>query len=114
MIFRFDAELFFANANVFRDRVRQLLAASEPPATALLIDAEGITDLDTSAADILAELWSELASTGVELLMARVHGPVRDMLYRSGLEESIGPDRIYATVRAGVEGYLKRRGDDGL
>ena len=114
VIFRFDAELFFANANVFRDRVRQLLAASEPPATALLIDAEGITDLDTSAADILAELWSELASTGVELLMARVHGPVRDMLHRSGLEESIGPDRIYATVRAGVEDYLKRRGGDGV
>ena len=112
VIFRFDAELFFANANVFRDRVRQLLAASEPPATALLIDAEGITDLDTSAADTLAELWSELASTGVELLMARVHGPVRDMLHRSGLEESIGPDRIYATVRAGVEDYLKRRGGD--
>ena len=113
VIFRFDAELFFANANVFRDTVRQLVAASEPPATALLIDAEGITDLDTSAADTLEELRSELASTGVELVMARVHGRVRDMMRRSGLEESIGQDQIYATVRAGVEGYLERRaGDD--
>ncbi len=114
VIFRFDAELFFANANVFKDRARQLVAASEPPATALLVDAEAIYDLDTSAADTLADLRSELVSTGVELLMARVHGPVRDMLHRSGLEESIGPDRIYATVRAGVEDYLKRHGGDVL
>ncbi|MCH7892542.1 MAG: sodium-independent anion transporter, partial [Gemmatimonadetes bacterium] len=71
---------------------------------------ENVFDLDTTAADTLDELRSELASTGVELLMARVHGPVQDMLLRSGLEESIGPDRIYATVRAGVEDFLKRHG----
>ena len=112
VIFRFDSELFFANANFFKDRVRQLVATSEPPARALLIDAEAIYDLDTTAADTLEELRSELASTGVELLMARVHGPVRDMLRRSGLEESIGPARIHATVRAGVEDYLKRHAGD--
>ena len=111
VIFRFDAELFFANANVFRDSARRLVAASEPSATALLIDAEAIYDLDTSAADTLEELRAELASSGVELLMARVHGPVRDMLRRSGLEESIGEERIYPTVRAGVEDYLRRARD---
>ena len=111
VIFRFDSELFFANANVLRDGARRLVAASEPPARALLIDAEAVFDLDTSAADTLEELRAELASTGVELLMARVHGPVRDMLRRSGLEESIGEERIYATVRAGVEDYLRRARD---
>ncbi len=60
----------------------------------------------------MEELRSELASVEVEVLMARVHGRVRDMMRRYGLEESIGPDRIYSTVRAGVEAYLERRADD--
>ena len=111
LVFRFDAELFFANANYFKDRVRELIRSAEPPVTGLLIDAEAILDLDTSATDMLGELRTELADSDVELLLARVHGPVRDMLRKSGLEDAIGTDRLYPTVRAGVDDFLARHPD---
>ena len=113
VIFRFEAELFFANVSYFRDRIRELVAVADPPAQAVLVDAEAIQYIDTTAVAALEELWEELADSGVELLMARVHGRVRDMLRRSGLEESIGASRIYPSVRAGVADYLERHGGAG-
>ena len=59
---------------------------------------------------MLVELVSELTESNVELLLARVKGPVRDILRRSGLEDAFGGDRIYPTVRAGVAAYLARHG----
>jgi SulP family sulfate permease len=113
VIFRFEAELFFANVSYFRDRIRELVAVADPPAQAVLVDAEAIQYIDTTAVAALEELREELAGSGVELLMARVHGRVRDMLRRSGLEESIGASRIYPSVRAGVADYLERHGGAG-
>ena len=113
VIFRFEAELFFANASYFRDRIRELVAVADPPAQAVLVDAEAIQYIDTTAVTALEELQEELADSGVELLMARVHGRVRDMLRRSGLEERIGASRIYPSVRAGVNDYLERHGGAG-
>ena len=108
IIFRFEAELFFANASYFRDRIRELVAVADPPTQAVLVDAEAIQYIDTTAVTALEELQEELADSGVELLMARVHGRVRDMLRRSGLEERFGASRIYPSVRAGVNDYLRR------
>jgi SulP family sulfate permease len=113
VIFRFEAELFFANAGYFRDRIRELMAVTDPPAQAVLVDAEAIQYIDTTAVAVLQELQEELADSGVELLMARVHGGVRDMLRRSGLEESLGASRIYPSVRAGVADYLDHHGSAG-
>ena len=52
-------------------------------------------------------------STGLKVMMVRVHGQVRDMMRRSGLEESIGQAQIYLTVRAGLEDFMKRRRPEG-
>ena len=110
IIFRFDTELFFANANHFRDQIREVVREAQPPARAILVDAGAISHIDTTGTDMLAELVSELTESNVELLLARVKGPVRDILRRSGLEDAFGGDRIYPTVRAGVAAYLARRG----
>ena len=108
VIFRFDAELFFANSQKFRDRVRELMKTADPPAKAVLADFEAVYDLDLTAADMLKELASELAGEEIELFFARVKTPVRDMMRGSGVEDAVGPDHFYESVHAGVDDYLRR------
>ena len=109
IIFRLDGELFFANAIYFRERVEEQLAAADPPARAILIDAEAIHDLDLTAAEMLKELASELAANEIDLLFASVHQTVREMMERSGVEDAIGADHIYPAVQDGVDDFLARR-----
>ena len=108
VILRIDAELFFANAQHFRDRVRQLVEEAEPPARAVLVDAEAIYRLDLTAADMLKELAGELEEESVELLFARVKHPVREMMRRSGVEEAVGSSVFFLRVSDGVEEYQRR------
>ena len=77
VIFRFDAPLFFANARTFRDQIRRL-AAAEPRPRWIVIAAEPITDVDTTAADMLADLDEELNAAGTSLVFAELKDPVRD------------------------------------
>jgi MFS superfamily sulfate permease-like transporter len=113
IMFRLDAELFFANATYFRDRVREQLATADPPARAILVDSEAIHNLDITAAEMLKELASELADDGIELLFARVHQTVREMMQRSGVEDAVGPDHIYPTIQDGVDDFLTRHPEAG-
>jgi MFS superfamily sulfate permease-like transporter len=106
IIFRFQAELFFANANYFRDQIRSVIGEAEAPVKAVLVDASSISHIDTTGTDMLTALLAELAESDIEFLVARVRGPTRDILRRSGLEETLGSDRIYPTVRAAVAAYL--------
>lgn len=108
VILRIDAELFFANAQHFRDRVRQLIDEAEPPARAVLIDAEAVYRLDLTAAEMLKELATELEDEGIQLLFARVKHPVREMMRRSGVEEAVGSTDFFLTVSAGVGEYQRR------
>src|SRR5437868_6487948 len=76
VIFRFDAPLFFANTRTFRDRIRGLAAADRRPQW-ILLAAEPITDIDTTAADMLADLDEELNAKGISLVFAELKDPVR-------------------------------------
>ena len=113
VIFRFDDELYFANSNYFREEVRRRLREADPPARAILIDVGAVTHIDTTGTDMLGELIDELSNQDVELLLARAKGKARDILRRAGLEDKIGENRIFASVRAGVSDYVERHGDDG-
>jgi high affinity sulfate transporter 1 len=113
VVFRFDQEIFFANATLFRDAVRRAVAASRDPVQQVLVDAGAITYVDTTGLDMLAELHGELAARGIELRLARVKGRLRDMLDRAGLIALLGPDGIQPSVRAGVEAYLRRTTEAG-
>ena len=62
---------------------------------------------------MLKELASELADDGVELLFARVHQTVREMMQRSGVEDAVGPDHIYPTIQDGVDDFLTRHPEAG-
>ena len=106
MIYRIDDELFFANAAFFVRDVRQRLIESDPPATALVIDAEGVSDIDTTAVQQLRELVEDLGTAQVAVTFARVRGPVSDMFERAGIMDLVGEDAIYLEVDDAVERYL--------
>ena len=110
VLFRWDAPLFFANAEVFADRLRLAIASSPTPVRWAVVAAEPVTDLDTTAADVLRELDEELAAEAVDLRFAEMKGPVKDRLKRYALYERFGDDHFYPTVGAAVSAYLEVTG----
>ena len=110
VLFRWDAPLFFANAEVFGQDVREAVAASPTPARRVVVAAEPVTDVDTSAADVLQSLKDDLAAAGVELHFAEVKDPVKDRLRRYGLLEQLGPERFHPTVGTAVDAYVAESG----
>jgi high affinity sulfate transporter 1 len=107
VMFRWDAPLFFANAEIFADHVRQAIASSPTPVRWVIVAAEPVTDLDTTAADVLLELEEELQAEGVDLRFAEMKDPVKDRLKRYGLFERFGADHFYPTIGQAVNAYLE-------
>jgi MFS superfamily sulfate permease-like transporter len=107
-LYRFDAPLFFANADAFRERVREL--AAEPDVAWIIVAAEPITDVDATAGQMLRELNQELDDAGIELAFTELKGPVRDRLVRYGIHDEIGRHRFWPTVGAAVSAYLRETG----
>jgi len=112
LLYRFDAPLFFANAGHFRRRVRRLVAEATCPVRWVVVAAEPITDIDTTAADTLSQLLEELRQANVTLAFAEVKGPVKDRLQRYGLFAAVGPDRFFPTIGTAVDGYIEATGVD--
>jgi MFS superfamily sulfate permease-like transporter len=104
-IFRWDAQLFFANAEIFRYRVLQVVHNSPTRPKWLIVAADAITDIDITAADSLQSLHHELQQLGVELHFAGLKGPVKDRLTHYGLMTLIGEDRFSPTVGSAVNRY---------
>ncbi len=110
IIFRWDAPLFFANAEMFRTAVEKAMAESTTPVRWLVVAAEPVTDIDTTAADVVDTLHAEFERAGVEFVFAELKGPVKDSLRRYGLFDRIGEPRFYPTVGAAVDAYLDETG----
>ena len=109
VLFRFDAPLFFANARTFRDQVRRI-AATEPRPRWIVIAAEPITDVDTTAADMLADLDEELNAAGISLVFAELKHRVRDKLERYELIGPLNPDHFFPTLDGAVDAFRQRTG----
>jgi high affinity sulfate transporter 1 len=116
VIYRFDGPLFFANATTFRDEIRRL-AKSDPPPAWILIAAEPVTDVDTTASDILTELDEALNAQGISLVFAELKDPVRRKIERYGLTRTIDPHHFFPTIGAAVAAFRAETGaqwtDDG-
>ena len=112
LLYRFDAPLFFANAGYFRRRVRRLVAEATHPVRWVVVAAEPITDIDTTAADTLSQLLEELRQANVTLAFAELKGPVKDRLQRYSLFAAVGPDRFFPTIGTAVDGYIEATGVD--
>jgi MFS superfamily sulfate permease-like transporter len=120
LILRFDAPLFFVNAGLFNQWVRrsvgialrQVRAEGGIQPSTLVLAAEPITDLDTTAAEELADVDDWLAGQGINLVLAELKGPVKDTLERFGMGARFGPERFAPTVGAAVDAVTGRlRGD---
>ena len=102
-IYRFDAPLLFANARTFRNQVRRL-AAIEPRPAWIIVAAEPITDLDTTAADMLEDLDDDLVKVGTRIVFAELKDAVQHKIDSYELA-ALSDDRFYATIRTAVEAY---------
>lgn len=106
VIARFDAPLFFANGAIFDDYVRSLVDAAPQPVHWVVIAAEPITGVDTTAMDELIELDEHLEHHGIALRFAEMKGPVKDRLIRLGLGERFPPDHFFPTLGTAVRAYV--------
>ena len=108
VLFRWDAPLFFANAELFNQRVLDAVAASPSRAARVVVAAAPITSVDVTSADALTELDRTLKGDGIELCFAELKDPVKDKLKRFGLLREFGESRFFPTIEAAVRTYLAR------
>jgi len=107
VIYRFDAPLIFANAKTFRDEIRRI-ARADPPPRWIVVAAEPVTDVDTTASDILEDLDEALNDAGISLVFAEMKDPVRRKIERYGLTRTISPEHFYPTVEAAVAAFRQQ------
>jgi MFS superfamily sulfate permease-like transporter len=107
VLFRWDAPLFFANAEFFRERILDAVAKSATPVRWLVVAAEPVTSVDVSAGDTVAELDETLHAQGIELCFAELKDPVKDKLKRFGLFSQLGEQYFFPTIGAAVSSYLE-------
>jgi high affinity sulfate transporter 1 len=110
VLFRWDAPLFFANAELFRDRVLDAVASSPTPVRWLVVAAEPVTSIDVTAGDALCELDDTLHNAGIELCFAEMKDPVKDKLKRFGLFTRLGEKTFFATLGEAVSAYVATSG----
>lgn len=107
VLFRWDAPLFFANAEFFKERVLDAVAESPTPVRWLVVAAEPVTSVDVTAGDTIAELDEALHARGIEFCFAELKDPVKDKLKRFGLFAQVGENYFFPTIGAAVSGYLE-------
>jgi MFS superfamily sulfate permease-like transporter len=112
VIARFDAPLFFANGAIFADYVRAMVDAAPGEIHWVVVAAEPITNVDTTAMDELIELDDHLERHGVALRFAEMKGPVKDRLIHLGLGERFPPDHFFPTIGTAVRAYVAEFGVD--
>lgn len=108
VLYRWDAPLFFANADMFRTRIVDAVDDSPSPVKWVVVAAEPITDVDATASEMIEELDRELATRNVELAFAELKDPVKDRLQRYGLQKKIGREFFFPTVGVAVKTFLEK------
>jgi MFS superfamily sulfate permease-like transporter len=106
VLFRWDAPLFFANAELFRERVMEAVASGASTTRWVVVAAEPVTSIDVTAADALSELDEALHAVGIELCFAEMKDPVKDKLKRFGIFTRLGEHTFFTTVGQAVNTYL--------
>ncbi|ALI24627.1 Sulfate transporter [Mycolicibacterium fortuitum] len=108
VVYRYDARLFFANAENFRERALAAVEAAEGPVEWFVLNAEAQVDPDLTAVDALEQLRQDLTARGIVFAMARVKSDLRDDLVAAGFIDRVGADRIFPTLPTAVEAFRNR------
>lgn len=110
VVMRFDAPLYFANADYFKTKVQELVDAKQTKAKRLVLNFDAVNDIDSTALHMLEELWKDLKSQGIEIRFSGIIGPVRDAMQSSGLTERIGAANFFIRVDEAVKNNTKETG----
>ncbi|MBC2641158.1 MULTISPECIES: SulP family inorganic anion transporter [unclassified Rhodococcus (in: high G+C Gram-positive bacteria)] len=113
VLVRFDAPLFFANGEIFDEYVRSVVASAPDPVEWVIVAAEPITGLDTTAVDELVDLDIYLESNGIRLAFAEMKGPIKDQLIRFGVGDRFDSTHFYPTIDAAVDAFHSRADHHG-
>jgi len=113
VIYRFDAPLFFANAQLLSDDLTAALAegVAAAPVRWVVLDAESIGDVDSTGAAVLGDLADNLHVRGITLTLARLKAPVAAYLARAGVLEKVGAERVFVEVDDAVAAFEASRGE---
>lgn len=114
VVYRFNQDLLFSNANAFTDQGKELLyRRTDPPARILLVDCEQMSDIDMTGAAALIQLTEELAQVGVQVWLARLHGEAYDTAERAGVFEVVGRDNVHVSLRGAADAYQRLEDEEG-
>jgi sulfate permease, SulP family len=105
LVFRFEAPLIFTNAGYFVQEIERLVG--EQGSKVVLVDAEGINGLDSTAAERLLELHGDLERREIALRFARVRDPIREVMRSSGVLDAVGEDNLFGSITAGIKAYKR-------
>ena len=107
VLFRWDAPLFFANAELFHERIVGAIETAGGPVQRVVVSAAPMTSVDVTSADALTELDEILKARGIELCFAEMKDPVKDKLRRFGLFDEFGEKRFFPTIDSAVSDYVR-------
>jgi SulP family sulfate permease len=113
LVYRFDAPLFFANAAVLRDEVVRLVDRARPPVRRVVLDAEGVLDIDVSGGEVLDALLDDLDQRGVDLVVARARTSAQAVLRRIGIAERLGGEGFHLRVADAADAFRRLADDRG-
>jgi high affinity sulfate transporter 1 len=108
VLFRWDAPLFFANAEQFHDTILEAVAACPGPVRRVVVASEPVTSVDVTAADMLVELHETLREAGIDLAFAEMKDPVKDKLRRFGIYDRFGDANFFPTIGSAVDAHCRR------
>ncbi len=103
LIVRFDAQLYFANINFFRDKIEEMISVKSKALKAVIINADSINNMDSSAVHAVADMITDLKAVGLNVLFTGVKGPVRDAMVKGHLIEKIGEQNFFMSVQEAVD-----------
>lgn len=105
LVFRFDAQLFYANANYFRDNLDKMAMDKGAALKLIVLDAESINRVDSTGVEMLKERIKYYQKKQIKFYFAGVKGPVRDDLFRSGILDIIGINHFFMRANQAVKFY---------
>ena len=111
LIFRFDAELYFANTSYFKERLKKIAKNKGEELEVIIIDAESINSIDSTAVEMLRESLIYYAQKNIKLYFTNLKGPVRDTLNKSKIIDLIGKENCFLSIHNAVEYFESKKYD---
>ena len=105
LIYRFDAQLFFANIDFFVTKFHEYIAAQKDHLRLVIIDGESINNVDSSAIHALLDIHDDLVKQNIELAFTGIKGPVRDAFNKSKFDEKVGKAHFFMSIQEAVDCY---------